>query len=180
MIKVKKNKGFTLVELLVVIAIISIISVIAVPNLYKSINKAKSKKLLVEMNLINNAITEYYLEHGTLDLKITDNNQGVSKTNHMHLKDHKPLQACFDSEVSDTPFGGWYYITDKEDKIEVTLSLEPPKEERHDFKEAMKKMSKAAAGLETIKSLKEQIEKESNGKIKVSADNGFLMEIDKE
>ena len=65
MIKVKKNKGFTLVELLVVIAIIAIIAVIAIPNLYKAINKAKAKKLVVEMNVISNAITEYYLEHGT-------------------------------------------------------------------------------------------------------------------
>lgn len=179
MIKVKKNKGFTLVELLVVIAIIAIIAVIAIPNLYKAINKAKAKKLVVEMNVISNAITEYYLEHGTLDLEIMDNNQSESITDHMYLKDHMPLQACFDSEISTSPFGGWYYIEDEDDKIYVTITIIPPKGAFNGFKDYGEKVNEAMAGMETIKSMKKQIEKDSSNKIEV-IENDVIMTIDKQ
>ena len=43
--KNKNNKGFTLVELLVVIAIIGILAVVAVPALFKNIEKGKDSRV---------------------------------------------------------------------------------------------------------------------------------------
>ena len=175
MSKIKKNKGFTLVELLVVIAIIGILSAIAVPNLFKSINKAKAKKLVVEMNVISDAITEYYLEHGTLDLKVTENVGSGSRTNHMHLKDHKPLQANFDSEMSKSPFGGWYYIQDKDDYIELSVTPMPAKGDYKDFQDYNKKLNKAVADMQTMITMKDEIEKDSSDKIQVSGDGASII-----
>ena len=176
--KIKKNKGFTLVELLVVIAIIGILSTIAIPNLYKSINKAKAKKLVVEMNVISNAITEYYLEHGTLDLKVKENSGSTSIIDHMYLKDHKDLEANFDSPISKSPFGGWYYIEDEDDYIELTIMHIPPQGEYHGIVELNEKTNKAISGMQTMQTMKDQIEKDSSGKIKIS-DRGATVKIEK-
>ena len=69
--KNKNNKGFTLVELLVVIAIIGILAVVAVPALFKNINKAKVADLEADYNAIKSAALSYY----------TDNNKYPGKYN---------------------------------------------------------------------------------------------------
>ena len=176
--KIKKNKGFTLIELLVVIAIIGVLSAIAIPNLFKSINKAKAKKLVVEMNVVSDAITEYYLDHGTLDLKVMENSGSQSITDHMYLKDHKALQANFDSPIIKSPFGGWYYIEDEKNFIELSILPMPPQGEFNGLNDYHDKVQKAVASMQTMMKMKDQIEKDSSGKIKVS-DDGATIIIDK-
>ena len=44
----KNNKGFTLVELLAVIAIMAILLIIALPNVLKMFNESKEKIFLTE------------------------------------------------------------------------------------------------------------------------------------
>ena len=58
--KNKNNKGFTLVELLVVIAIIGILAVVAVPALFKNIEKAKIAELEADISAIKSAALSYY------------------------------------------------------------------------------------------------------------------------
>lgn len=60
--KNKNNKGFTLVELLVVIAIIGILAVVAVPALFKNIEKAKIAELEADISAIKSAALSYYAD----------------------------------------------------------------------------------------------------------------------
>jgi prepilin-type N-terminal cleavage/methylation domain-containing protein len=65
--KKKNNKGFTLVELLVVIAIIGILAVVAVPALFKNIDKAKSVQVVTNVNAIKTEIMAKYADGKTYD-----------------------------------------------------------------------------------------------------------------
>lgn len=58
----KNKKGFTLVELLVVIAIIGILAIVALPALFKNIEKAKIAKLEADISAIKSASLSYYAD----------------------------------------------------------------------------------------------------------------------
>jgi general secretion pathway protein G len=62
--KKKNNKGFTLVELLVVIAIIGVLAVVAVPALFKNIEKSKVASLETDINAIKSASLAKYADTG--------------------------------------------------------------------------------------------------------------------
>ncbi len=55
----KPARGFTLVELLVVVSIIGIIAAIAIPNLLNALNKAKQRRTMADMRTIALAVYDY-------------------------------------------------------------------------------------------------------------------------
>ena len=59
----KKNKGFTLVELITVIVVIAVISLIAIRNVSSKINSSKNKAYDIQVNNIKAAAKKYMLEN---------------------------------------------------------------------------------------------------------------------
>lgn len=62
--KKKKNRGFTLIEVILVVAIITIISAIAVPQVGKYLNKANRSKVIGAVAELNNSSTSWSINHG--------------------------------------------------------------------------------------------------------------------
>jgi type IV pilus assembly protein PilA len=61
----KSNKGFTLIELMIVVAIIGILAAIAIPNFLRFQLKAKSSEGKVNIAAIRTAEESYLAEYGT-------------------------------------------------------------------------------------------------------------------
>jgi len=59
----KDERGFTLIELIVVIAILGILAAIAVPRVTTSLKTAKENANKANLKIIQNAIERYYVEH---------------------------------------------------------------------------------------------------------------------
>ena len=67
-----KNKGFTLVELLAVIAILALLVIIALPNVLKMFNQAKKDTFLTEAKTIYKEISKKYISEAMKGNKISD------------------------------------------------------------------------------------------------------------
>jgi prepilin-type N-terminal cleavage/methylation domain-containing protein len=69
----RTNKaGFTLIELMIVVAIITFLSVLAVPSLMKSLAKAKRAEAYVNLSSLAMAEKAYFAEHGSYTTNIAD------------------------------------------------------------------------------------------------------------
>jgi len=60
----KKTNGFTLIELMMVLAIIAILLSIAVPRYMNSLTKAREAALLENLFQMRDAIDKYYADNG--------------------------------------------------------------------------------------------------------------------
>ena len=61
----KKSKGFTLIEMLVVVLIIGILAAVALPQYQMAVTKAKVASILPLMRRWKDAYAEYKLQHGS-------------------------------------------------------------------------------------------------------------------
>lgn len=71
----KDKRGFTLVELMLVIAVIAILVAIAVPTAFNARKQARIAEALNEVNSIEAAVKAYYEEYGKLPIPADMHNQ---------------------------------------------------------------------------------------------------------
>ena len=64
--------GFTLVELLIVVAIVGLIAAIAIPNLLNAVDKSKQKRSMADMRTIGSAVEAYATDNAMYPLGVTD------------------------------------------------------------------------------------------------------------
>jgi general secretion pathway protein G len=67
-----RAKGFTLVELLVVLAIISLLLTIALPRYFSSVDKSKEVALRENLQVLRSGIDKYYADKGEYPAALDD------------------------------------------------------------------------------------------------------------
>lgn len=105
-----KNKGFTLVELIVVLVILAILAALLVPALTGYIDKAKEKKIVAETRMVVMAVqtvaSEAYGQIGAgNDLSNTNTNDwssGLNVADGKYMAEIKKLAEVFDSNPKAT------------------------------------------------------------------------------
>src|SRR6187549_396807 len=61
--KLNKNRGgFTLVEIMIVVAIIALLAAIAVPNFLRARKRSQATRILEDLRMIDSAIDQYAIE----------------------------------------------------------------------------------------------------------------------
>lgn len=68
----KRHPGFTLVELLVVLAIIALLLTIAVPRYFSSVERSKEVALRENLQVLRSGIDKYYADKGEYPSALSD------------------------------------------------------------------------------------------------------------
>jgi type IV pilus assembly protein PilA len=69
--KTRKNQGFTLVEIMIVVVIIGLLAAMAIPAFQKVRTASQDKAVLNNARQLGGAADQYFLEHGTSSVLIT-------------------------------------------------------------------------------------------------------------
>jgi len=72
----QKKRGFTLIELVVVISILAILSGVLVPRVKDHMKAAKDAKRLSDIKTIRNAVEQYYMDKGEYPAANTNSTYG--------------------------------------------------------------------------------------------------------
>lgn len=112
---IKDNSGFTLIELVVVIAILGILISIAVPKLNKSKDAAEKVALDATIQTLNSAYGIYILDHSDYTVPV-DTDSALESVGE-YIKDFDKVEKKYGDKVE------W---NDKEEVFEKAEAPEPP------------------------------------------------------
>jgi len=59
----RKKQGFTLVEIMIVVAIIALLAAIAVPNFLRARKRSQASRVLEDLRTLDSALDQYAIEH---------------------------------------------------------------------------------------------------------------------
>ena len=109
----KPRQGFTLIEIMIVVAIIALLAAIAIPNIKNAIDKARRTACAVNQKNIDGAKQRWSLENRTAAEAVPTDADLFGK--HLYIE-HKP----------DCPAGGAYALNAVDEKCTCSIPKHAP------------------------------------------------------
>ena len=100
-----KRAGFTLVEIMIVVAIIALLAAIAVPGFLRARKRSQASKIINDLRLVDAAVDQYAIERGkkTDDaVLVTDWTAYVKKDTNLYATGKDLLGHDFGDQTVDT------------------------------------------------------------------------------
>jgi prepilin-type N-terminal cleavage/methylation domain-containing protein len=114
-----RRGGFTLVEIMIVVAIIALLAAIAVPNFLRARKRSQATQVLEDLRLIDSAIDQYAIE---------TNKSGGAAVNFTdikaYLKTGSKLYNSTGKDLLGNDFNGGTYKVDQIPKVAVNTFTE--------------------------------------------------------
>lgn len=131
-----KNKGFTLVELLAVIAILGILVLVTLPNIVESFNKSKDKNFVSEAQAIYKTAKNQYVMDSAKGYITIAYVKGFSSPSGIYSKEMDvSSRQGFNYLVKISEEGEIYYFLVEDDSHEIELGSENNPNDIVEFKE---------------------------------------------
>lgn len=100
-----RRGGFTLVEIMIVVAIIALLAAIAVPNFLRARKRSQATRILEDLRMIDAAVDQYAIEFNKKPGNTVEWNDIK-----MYLKPNSILYSTGDSVLGDSYTGGSYTV----------------------------------------------------------------------
>jgi prepilin-type N-terminal cleavage/methylation domain-containing protein len=100
-----KHAGFTLVEIMIVVAIIALLAAIAVPGFLRARKRSQASKILNDLRMIDGAVDQYAIETGRKsgDVVVTqDWTNYLKKDTHLYLTGQDLFGDDYGSQTVDS------------------------------------------------------------------------------
>jgi prepilin-type N-terminal cleavage/methylation domain-containing protein len=100
-----KRAGFTLVEIMIVVAIIALLAAIAVPGFLRARKRSQASKIINDLRLVDAAVDQYAIERGKVTndvVLIADWTNYVKKDTNLYTTGADLLGHDFGNQTVDT------------------------------------------------------------------------------
>ena len=117
-LRISVRRGFTLVELVVVISILAILSGVLVPRVSKHIQSSRDARRLADVKTIRNAVEQYYMDKGAYPAADRNSSYGGWDVSHdgdfiTTLRNDGYLEEMPEDPINDEGFHYRYYVYDQ-------------------------------------------------------------------
>ena len=118
----KRRGGFTLVEIMIVVAIIALLAAIAVPGFLRARKRAQASRILNDLRLIDSAVDQYAIETNkstNSTVAVTDWTNYLKKNSALYNTGNDLFGNSYGAQTVDTlpkvPANAWATLSDVAD-----------------------------------------------------------------
>jgi prepilin-type N-terminal cleavage/methylation domain-containing protein len=101
----KSHRGFTLVEIMIVVAIIALLASIAVPGFLRARKRSQASRIINDLRLIDNAVDMYAIENNKATgnvVAVTDWTKYIKSGTNLYLTGKDILGNLYGSQTVDS------------------------------------------------------------------------------